>query len=51
METSIDKKHLYTYLGFAFGIAWVVALIIFLTGGLEKSPAALPAIRRGKVYI
>ena len=44
MNTSIDRKRLYTYLGFAFGIAWIVGLIIYLTGGLENSPQLAPGI-------
>lgn len=38
MESTVNKKQLYIYLGFAFGIAWLAGLIIFLTGGLAKSP-------------
>ncbi len=44
MNTSIDRKRLFTYLGFAFGIAWLVGLIIYLTGGLENSPQLAPGI-------
>jgi membrane protease YdiL (CAAX protease family) len=33
-----NKKRIILFLAFAFGISWVTALIIFITGGLENSP-------------
>jgi uncharacterized protein len=33
-----DKKRIFIFLAFAFGISWVTGLILFLTGGLENSP-------------
>ena len=36
--TAIDKKRIWIYLGFAFGISWLTALVIYLTGGLQNSP-------------
>lgn len=42
MESSIDRKHLYIFLGLAFGLAWIIALIVFLTGGLANSPEIIP---------
>lgn len=36
--TEINKKRLYIFLGIAFAISWVSALVIVLTGGLENSP-------------
>ncbi|NLF50276.1 MAG: hypothetical protein GX577_03995 [Leptolinea sp.] len=38
----IDRKRLFIYLGFAFGIAWLAGLIIYLTGGLVDSPVLVP---------
>ena len=37
MQT-VDWKRIGIFLGFAFGIAWAVALVIALTGGLANSP-------------
>jgi len=34
-----DQKRILIYLGWAFGISWLTGLIIFLTGGLDKSPS------------
>ena len=38
MENRIDARRVVLFLGFAFGIAWVTGLIIYLTGGLTNSP-------------
>lgn len=39
MINATDKKRIFIFLGFAFGISWATALIIYLNGGLENSPA------------
>jgi membrane protease YdiL (CAAX protease family) len=42
MNTNIlDWKRISIYIAFAFGIAWLAALAIQLTGGLKESPYAL----------
>lgn len=38
----IDRKRIYIYLAFAFGIAWASALVIYLTGGIAHSPELVP---------
>lgn len=38
MTNILDKRHISIFLLFAFGIAWAVGLIIYLTGGLVNSP-------------
>jgi membrane protease YdiL (CAAX protease family) len=38
MLTRINQKRLWIYLALAFGISWLTALVIYLTGGLENSP-------------
>ena len=38
MITVQDKKRIFIFLAFAFGISWAGALVIYLTGGLENSP-------------
>jgi len=38
MQTQLDKRRVFIFLGFAFGIAWLTALAIALTGGLVASP-------------
>lgn len=42
MNAVIDRKRILIYLGFAFGIAWLVGLMIYLNGGLTASAAADP---------
>ena len=36
MENISDQKRIGIFLGFAFGIAWTIALIIALTGGFDQ---------------
>lgn len=38
MNQTLDKKRIIIFLAFAFGIAWAVALVVYLTGGLVNSP-------------
>jgi hypothetical protein len=35
--TAENKKRIIIFLAFAFGISWVTALVIFITGGLKNS--------------
>lgn len=41
---AIEKKRVLVFLGFAFGIAWLISLAIFLTGGLANSPIIVPEL-------
>ena len=38
----LDTRRIAVYLVFSFGIAWVVGLVIYLTGGLRNSPRVVP---------
>ena len=38
MINAQNRKRIYIFLAFAFGISWTGALVIYLTGGLENSP-------------
>ncbi len=40
MKATLDRKRILIFLALAFGIAWVGALVIYLTGGLAESPFA-----------
>jgi membrane protease YdiL (CAAX protease family) len=40
-----NKKRLIIFLAFAFGISWLTALVIYLTGGLVNSPELVPGTR------
>jgi uncharacterized protein len=44
MEEKLDTRRIIIFLGFAFGIAWITGLVIYLTGGLTNSPQILPGI-------
>ena len=41
MNTTIDWKRIGIFILFAFGMAWLVALGIYMAGGLEKVPNLL----------
>ena len=45
MNNTVDKKRVFQFLAFAFGIAWTVGLIIYLNGGLVNSPMLIPQLR------
>lgn len=41
---SIDRRRIAIFVALAFGIAWAVALVVYLTGGLVNSPVLIPAL-------
>jgi uncharacterized protein len=41
---AIDRRRILIYLAFVFGIAWAMALVVYLTGGLAESPMIIPAL-------
>ena len=48
---SFDRKRILIFLAIAFGIAWVTALVIYLTGGLSNSPIVVPALKINLAYL
>lgn len=38
MNTNLDSRRIWSFLSFAFGIAWAFGLWVYLTGGLVNSP-------------
>jgi uncharacterized protein len=44
MTPELDRKRIFIFLGFAFSISWLAALIIFFTGGLVDSPVIAPGL-------
>lgn len=42
MNDELDIKRIAIFLALAFGIAWLIALIVYLTGGLIYSPEVIP---------
>lgn len=44
MISSLERRRILIFLAFAFGIAWLAGLVIFLTGGLVNSPVIAPGI-------
>ena len=39
---NVDTRRIVVYLAWAFGLAWITSLIIYLTGGLRDSPVLFP---------
>ena len=48
---SLDTRRLLIFLGFAFGLAWLTALVLALNGGLANSPEILPGIPLAVVLV
>jgi membrane protease YdiL (CAAX protease family) len=44
MNTKIETRRILIFLAFAFGIAWLTGLVIYLTGGLTDSPQLAPGL-------
>lgn len=42
MKQSVDTRRIAVFLALTFGIAWLIALIISLNGGLVQSPILIP---------
>ena len=51
MEKQPDTRRIIIFLGFAFGIAWLTGLVIYLTGGLANSPQIAPGISLALVLL
>lgn len=42
MDQPLDVKRIGIFLTFAFGIAWYVGLVVYLSGGIVNSPTLIP---------
>lgn len=42
LSPKLDQKRLFWFIGISFGTAWLIALILFLNGGLVNSPVLIP---------
>ena len=51
MQTYRDTRRILIFLAFAFGIAWLTGLVIYLTGGLVNSPLLAPGISLALVLL
>lgn len=45
MNTKIKTRNIWIFILFAFGIAWLTALVIAFTGGIANSPDIMPGLR------
>ena len=46
MDAQLDLKRIGIFLAFAFGIAWLAGMVVYLTGGMA-SVIGVPGIRAG----
>jgi membrane protease YdiL (CAAX protease family) len=51
MNANLDTRRIAIFLGFAFGIAWITGLIIYLNGGLVNSPQIAPGVSLALVLL
>ncbi len=51
MKTKLDIRRIVIFCGFAFGIAWLTGLVIFLKGGLVTSPEVFPGVSLALVLL
>jgi membrane protease YdiL (CAAX protease family) len=51
MDSKLDIRRIFIFLAFAFGIAWLTGLVIYLTGGLVDSPQIAPGITLALVLL
>ena len=51
MDNQLDKKRIVLFIIFAYGLSWLVALLIYLRGGLVDSPELVPGISEALLLI
>lgn len=51
MPTNIDRKRITLFIVIAFGLAWLTGLVVFLTGGIVKSPEIIPGTGITLAYV
>jgi len=51
MQASLDRKRIVIYLAFSFGLAWLVGLVVYLTGGLANSQQLVPGVSVAMVLL
>jgi len=51
MNNQLDIKRIAVFFAFAFGIAWLIGLVIYLMGGLAHSPEIVPGTDITLAYV
>ncbi len=51
MEPKLETRRIAIFLAFAFGIAWIAGLVIYLTGGLTGSPQIFSGVSLAVVLL
>ena len=51
MNNQLEHKRIYIFIAIAFGLAWIVGLVVFLTGGIVNSPEIIPGTQITLAYV
>jgi len=51
MNEQVDKRRVFIFIAFTFGIAWAVSLVVYLAGGYFNSPEIVPGVSLATVLI
>ena len=51
MNNQLERKRIYVFIAIAFGLAWIVGLVVFLTGGIVNSPEIIPGTQITLAYV
>jgi len=51
MDNKLDRKRIYIFIAIAFGLAWIVGLVVYLTGGIVNSPEIIPGAQITLAYV
>ena len=43
-NTTLERTRILLFVAFAFGIAWAVGAVVYVTGGLANSPRIVPSL-------
>ena len=51
MNNQLERQRIYIFIAIAFGLAWIVGLVVFLTGGIVNSPEIIPGTQITLAYV
>jgi membrane protease YdiL (CAAX protease family) len=51
VNNQLERKRIYIFIAIAFGLAWIVGLVVYLTGGIVNSPEIIPGTQITLAYI
>jgi membrane protease YdiL (CAAX protease family) len=51
VNNQLERKRIYIFIAIAFGLAWIVGLVVYLTGGIVNSPEIIPGTQITLAYV